>query len=160
MSTPNQIMPTDQDGHTQLTPQAIASMRPGHELDRYVHTLVLGLPVNGRRSFPRYSTNPAGAMQVLSAVPIEVGRYAAHDIDRTDERPYYGRFTAGPITDPKVVLLRAPTPELALCKTALLYRSVVGRVVVANIRSQRTRSTVTDNLNPPAPTSDARPGSL
>lgn len=106
---------------TPLTPETISAMRPGPELDHHVHILVLGLPEENRSDLPCYSETTA-ALTVLGAVPIEVGRFSDNDPEFNRDRPYYGRFTVGPIQDPKTYVMRCASPELALCKTALLYR--------------------------------------
>lgn len=104
-----------------LSPEAITALRPGPELDHHVHIEVLGLPDEGKRKLPRYSTSTS-ALAVLSVVPIKVGRLAPTDPDFNETRPFMGEFTVGPIQDPRTYQMRAATPEVALCKTALLYR--------------------------------------
>lgn len=104
--------------------ETIAALRAGPEIDRLVHTLVLNLPERDSNECPCYSET-TGALVVLGVVPIEVGRYRDTDPDFTNERPYYGRFTVGPVTDPKTYVFRCPTAELALCKAALAYRTVM-----------------------------------
>lgn len=104
-----------------LTPEAIAALRPGPELDRYVHLIVLGLPDESNHEVPPYSESPA-SLAVLSVVPIEVGRFADNDPEVSEDRPYYGRFTVGPVGDSKSYMMKTTTPEMALCKAALLYK--------------------------------------
>lgn len=101
----------------------IAALRPGPELDRLVHTIVLRLPEESRNDLPCYSET-TGALVVLGVVPIEVGRYSESDPEFTHERPYYGRFTVGPIQNVQTYLFKCATPEVALCKAALAYRSI------------------------------------
>lgn len=112
---------------TPLPLDAIAHLRPGSEIDRFVHVLVLGLPDEENRSdYPCYSET-TGALVLLSAVPVSVGRYRETDPEFGRERPFYGTFTVGPIQDPKTYTFKCATPELALCKAALAYITVAGR---------------------------------
>lgn len=109
---------------TKLTTENVLALRPGHELDFLIHKLVLGLPCEDRQTFPRYSDSPA-ALDILRYIPAEVGRHRQTSDDYTEERKYYARFTIGPVNDPQARSINAATPELALCKVALLYHICV-----------------------------------
>ena len=102
-----------------LTPAQFMPLRAGPELDRAVRRWVFGSDHAGRA--PCYSTDSHHAMSLLVAMPLTVGRYADRDPEFTAERPYFARFTLGPVNQPMPFVVNAPTPEVALCKAALLY---------------------------------------
>jgi hypothetical protein len=112
---------------TPLSLDAIAHLRAGPEIDRFVHSLVMDLPEEPNRTdIPCYSET-TGALTLLSAVPIEVGRFKDTDPEFNESRPFFGRFTVGPVQDPKSYMFKCATAELALCKAALAYITVAGK---------------------------------
>lgn len=122
----------------QLTPQMFMPLHAGPELDRAVRKWVLKSDSKGKA--PAYSTSPERAFDLLHHLPLTVGHYAPNSEGWTPERPFFATFNLGPASDPVVFNVTARTPEVALCKAALLYVAEGG-----------------DNPEPKQPDSDALP---
>lgn len=101
-----------------MTIQEVIALPPGRALDRAVHVAVFGGAPGDHP--PGYSTTRR-AYEILETLPLAVGALARteNDFINDNTRPYW----ASEMLNGKQhrFKITAATPEIALCKAALLY---------------------------------------
>lgn len=88
-------------------------MPAGPILDRVVAEHIFNREIKGKA--PAYSTKIEQAIHIIEHIPVGVGQMGAHDSRFKASRPYW----AG---DESVLTVVSASPELALCKAALLMK--------------------------------------
>ncbi len=104
-----------------MTPQEIAALPVGPELDRTVARLVFGAEKPDGNT-PKYSKDAAWRIFEQTELPIRLGRISRRDPNYTDARPFYAEDTTPPTAKGMFPLrVIAATPQVALCKLACIY---------------------------------------